>query len=324
MALLALFEGAYLLQTKLVEEKTNFFASVLPGVLVDLTNADRQQSGVGTLTLDPALSQAAQLKADDMAAKGYFAHVSPEGKTPWYWLDAVGYKYTYAGENLAVDFNDSKDVEDAWMASPTHHANIVKAQYTRVGFAVAKGMYQGKETTFVVQEFATPPGTSAPAKVAVAPTSAASLATAVSDVVKKVVPKVAAPTPTPEVASVTPSSGPTAVASVAAPAATQVLGTETAKPDSAPTIMAESGFVAKAAASPNHTSTYVLGALAALFFALLMVAIFVHMRVQYIEVIGGGFLVVAVSLALLVFNTTSAPTVKVPSGAQSASVVQAL
>ena len=60
------------------------------------------------------------MKAQDMATLGYFAHVSPDGKTPWYWIEKVGYDYQYAGENLAINFSDSKDVTNAWMASPLH------------------------------------------------------------------------------------------------------------------------------------------------------------------------------------------------------------
>jgi hypothetical protein len=102
------------------------------------------------------LNQAAQEKADDMAQNGYFAHTSPDGKTPWYWLDQVGYNYSYAGENLAVNFTDSQDVTAAWMNSPEHRANILKANYTEVGTGVAEGMYDGNETIFVAQDFGTP------------------------------------------------------------------------------------------------------------------------------------------------------------------------
>src|ERR1035437_52496 len=133
------FETGYVVQTKIVFQKTNFLASVLPGTLVALANQDRTASGIGGVTEDTLLDKAAQAAAEDMAAKGYFAHVSPDGKSPWYWLDSVGYHYSYAGENLAVDFTDSSEVEVAWMNSPTHRANIEKPQYTKVGIGVANG-----------------------------------------------------------------------------------------------------------------------------------------------------------------------------------------
>jgi hypothetical protein len=131
-------------------------AAVLPGVLSMLTNEERQSQNLGTLTVSPILNQAAEMKANDMATKGYFAHTSPEGKTPWFWLEKVGYKYQYAGENLAVNFNDSKDVTVAWMQSPTHKANIVKGNYTEMGTGVARGTYEGRETIFVAQVYANP------------------------------------------------------------------------------------------------------------------------------------------------------------------------
>ncbi len=132
------------------------YASVLATVLVDLTNGDRSQNSLRTLTLSPVLTAAAQGKANDMAAKSYFAHVSPEGIDPWHWFKDVGYTFAYAGENLAVDFSESGDVERAWMNSPTHRANILNPHFTEIGIAVAEGTYQGRRTVFVVQEFGTP------------------------------------------------------------------------------------------------------------------------------------------------------------------------
>ena len=137
----------------------SFMALVLPSVLDDLTNQNRQNAHLATLTVNPELNRVAELKAQDMAEKGYFAHVSPEGKTPWYWFNLVGYKYEYAGENLAVDFTDSTDVAIAWMNSPTHKANIVKNAYTEIGTGVATGTYQGNPTIFVAQVFAKPKST---------------------------------------------------------------------------------------------------------------------------------------------------------------------
>ncbi len=154
VAAMFLFEGAYLVQTSVALRSPDFLASIVPAALLRLANADRAASGVASLTEDPLLDKAAELKALDMAAKGYFSHVAPDGTVPWHWLDVVAYPYTYAGENLAVDFTDSTEVESAWMDSPTHRANIVKAHYTHLGIGVAHGMYEGRETTFVVQFFA--------------------------------------------------------------------------------------------------------------------------------------------------------------------------
>lgn len=135
---------------------TNQFASVVSSVLVDLANTDRVASNLGTLAVNPVLVAAAQAKANDMAAKGYFAHTSPDGLDSWHWFKQAGYNFQHAGENLAVDFSDSADVERAWMNSPTHRANILNGKYTEIGIATASGFYQGRPTTFVVQMFGTP------------------------------------------------------------------------------------------------------------------------------------------------------------------------
>lgn len=131
-------------------------SSVLPAVLGTLTNEERGRNNLPALAVNSLLSKAAQLKADDMATKSYFAHTSPEGKTPWYWFTLAGYKFTYAGENLAVNFSDSEEVTRAWMNSPSHQANLVGKNYTEMGTGVATGTYKGKPSIFVVQDYARP------------------------------------------------------------------------------------------------------------------------------------------------------------------------
>lgn len=147
-----------------VVERIPSLAAVVASVLVELTNNDRTSSGLGTLAVSPVLTAVAEAKAADMAEKGYFAHVSPEGLTPWHWFKQEGYQFAYAGENLAIDFSESPDVVRAWMQSPTHRANILGTRFTEIGIAVRQGMYQGRPTTFVVQVFGTP----APAALAAA------------------------------------------------------------------------------------------------------------------------------------------------------------
>lgn len=131
-------------------------ASVISSALVDLTNTDRAENGIDGLTRSPLLTAAAQAKADDMATKGYFSHVSPDGKDSWYWFKKSEYPFVYAGENLAVDFSDSIDVERAWMHSPAHRTNILNGHFTEIGIATAQGVFEGRTTTFVVQMFGTP------------------------------------------------------------------------------------------------------------------------------------------------------------------------
>lgn len=123
-----------------------------------------------------------------MAAKGYFAHVSPSGATPWTWFKAVNYYYYDAGENLAQGFWDDQGLNTAWMNSPTHRANILNSVYTKVGIGIALGTYEGRATVFVAEEFANPYVTQAVAKAPTGTMVAKALASkpaAVSPVAKK-------------------------------------------------------------------------------------------------------------------------------------------
>ena len=104
--------------------------------ILELVNRDRASQGLPNLVINPTLNLAALAKAQDMMSKDYFAHTSPEGKAPWYWFKALGYNYSYAGENLAEGFSDPNDLENSWMASPEHRANILSPFYSDVGLAV--------------------------------------------------------------------------------------------------------------------------------------------------------------------------------------------
>lgn len=144
------------LQSLFVISSDWFISTILPAVIIDLTNEERTDGSLSGLTRSPLLDEAARLKAEDMAANEYFSHDSPEGVTPWYWFREVGYTYTYAGENLAVHFTDSGEVVDAWMDSPGHRRNILDEHYTEIGIGTAKGSYKGFPTVFVVQLFGQP------------------------------------------------------------------------------------------------------------------------------------------------------------------------
>lgn len=131
-------------------------STVLPAVVVKLTNEERASNNAGPLQRSAVLDAAAKLKAEDMAKNEYFAHFSPTGVSPWHWFDQAGYVYAHAGENLAIHFTDSSEVVDAWMNSPTHRQNIVNGLYTEIGVGTAKGKFDGYDTVYVVQLFGTP------------------------------------------------------------------------------------------------------------------------------------------------------------------------
>ncbi len=155
---LAILGFTLALGQRILFQNTNMLAAIYSNALVEMTNENRKASSLADLTVNPVLEIAAGLKADDMASKGYFAHYSPEGISPWYWMRIAGYKYQYAGENLAIDFYDSADVSRAWMNSPTHRANVLNGRYTEIGIAMRQGTYQGRPTTYVVQMFGSPAG----------------------------------------------------------------------------------------------------------------------------------------------------------------------
>lgn len=129
--------------------------------LLVLTNAQRAAAGLTPLSMNSQLSQAAAAKAQDMFAKNYWSHTSPDGLTPWQFITNSGYKYSVAGENLAKNFSNSQGVVDAWMASQTHKDNILKPNYKEVGFAIVNGNLNGEETTLVVQMFGATSGSTA-------------------------------------------------------------------------------------------------------------------------------------------------------------------
>lgn len=135
---------------------SKFLAAIYASVLINLANYDRKDTELLPLNVNPLLSLAAENKAKDMARRGYFSHNTPEGILPWHWIKEAGYDYLYAGENLAVNFDDSKDVEQAWMNSPTHKANILNYNFTDIGIGMATGTWNGKEAIFVVQMFGSP------------------------------------------------------------------------------------------------------------------------------------------------------------------------
>lgn len=131
-------------------------AAVIAQLVVDGTNETRSTHDAKPLAVHPLLEKAAQAKADDMVARGYFAHYAPDGTSPWSFIHASGYQFINAGENLAVNFSTSDAVVHAWLNSPTHRSNLLNTTYTEIGIGIAEGEYKGKKATFVVQMLGTP------------------------------------------------------------------------------------------------------------------------------------------------------------------------
>ncbi len=150
-----------------------FFADITKSTLESFVNQTRESVGLKPLVTNDKLTQAAQLKAQNMVQNNYFDHVSPTGIKPWFWFSQAGYKFNYAGENLAVGFYDSLEVYNAWLNSPSHKANIINPHYTDVGTAVVSG-FEGN-AIIVVQEF----GSQLPAKIIAKKTSTKPVAVSV-------------------------------------------------------------------------------------------------------------------------------------------------
>lgn len=124
--------------------------------IISLTNGIRTQQNLNSLQTNPLLQQAALNKAEDMLVNQYFAHVSPDGSRASTWVKGVGYRYRVVGENLALGFASAGDVVNAWVASPTHYANLIDDSYADIGVAMVSGNYNGFDTTLVAQYFGTP------------------------------------------------------------------------------------------------------------------------------------------------------------------------
>ena len=121
--------------------------------VLEQTNIERVKLGFTEVRENAELSAAAEAKARNMFEENYWAHFAPSGKSPWDFIKASGYRFTYAGENLAKNFNASEDVVTAWMNSPSHRDNIVNPKYREIGIAVEDGILNGQRTTLVVQMF---------------------------------------------------------------------------------------------------------------------------------------------------------------------------
>lgn len=121
--------------------------------IIDLTNQERAKMGLSPVSENSILNQAAYLKAQNMFEENYWSHFAPSGKTPWDFILGSGYKFSYAGENLAKNFSTSEEVVNAWIASPSHKDNLLGSKYNEIGIAVVNGVLNSQQTTLVVQMF---------------------------------------------------------------------------------------------------------------------------------------------------------------------------
>jgi len=125
--------------------------------ILQTINLERAGSGLGPLTLDERLDQAALAKGENMLTDNYWAHVNPStGAEPWSYIQASGYQYQSAGENLGRDFTDETSLVKAWMDSPSHRENILNPAFSDVGLAVLTGEMDGQDVVLIVNLFGQP------------------------------------------------------------------------------------------------------------------------------------------------------------------------
>lgn len=98
-------------------------------------NKEREALKLKPLKESSMLNQSAQLKANDLQARNYWAHTSPDGTEPWSYMDDVGYLYKSAAENLGKCYPSPKAMLEAWRASESHHATML-GDYEDIGLGM--------------------------------------------------------------------------------------------------------------------------------------------------------------------------------------------
>ena len=126
--------------------------------IVDRTNALRRTKGIAALRVNDKLMQAAQVRADEMAASGVYSHTRPDGRKSNTVTDS---KYT--GENihsiseLYLDQQQktlSEAVVNLWSNSKAHADNMTSSRYGEIGVGLARGVNQNSlDCWYCVQVF---------------------------------------------------------------------------------------------------------------------------------------------------------------------------
>lgn len=114
----------------------------LEAKMLVMVNEERAKQGLKPLRADPELTEVARKHSKDMFARGYFAHVSPEGKSAVDRIREAGVRFLTAGENLALG-QTLAICHQGLMNSPGHRANILHPSYGRLGIGVLDGGIYG-------------------------------------------------------------------------------------------------------------------------------------------------------------------------------------
>lgn len=154
---------------KIGSPKINILNAHQPRSLADnkqlalrLVNRDRQLNGLTPLVEDTLLSQTAQLHAEDMLKRNYYAHITPEGKTPSDRFAQLGGSHG-VGENIiqltgatgiVLNYSLIEQFHKSWMYSQGHRQNLLKPDYTRIGYGIVADPMTGR--VYAVQNFSSP------------------------------------------------------------------------------------------------------------------------------------------------------------------------
>lgn len=111
--------------------------------MLKLVNEERTKRGLKALVMDEKLREVARAHSKDMFVRGYFAHTNLDGLDPFDRMAKAGIKYTIAGENLALAPNVEL-AHEGLMNSPGHRANILTAEFGKVGIGCIDGGQYGK------------------------------------------------------------------------------------------------------------------------------------------------------------------------------------
>lgn len=124
--------------------------------LLRQVNRERASRRLAPVRASAALERAAQRYADDMLARDFYGHVSPEGAGVSERARSAGYALRSIGENIARGQDSVALVMKAWMGSSEHRANILSPLFTDAGFGIALGKTADGWKVFWVQVFGRP------------------------------------------------------------------------------------------------------------------------------------------------------------------------
>ena len=131
--------------------------------MFDRLNRDRAKQKLAALRFDARLSDIARHHSADMRDHGFFEHASPRTGNLENRLDAAGYLFLRARENLS-EAPDVEQSEDGLLASPHHYENIMADDITHVGIGIVHGGVQDPRNLTVTQVFAAPVDAEPPAR----------------------------------------------------------------------------------------------------------------------------------------------------------------